>query len=292
MTHCGLFRYKRLLFGVNSASEQYQHEIQTALAGIGGQENISDKHDANLELVIKRLGERGLTLNGAKCQFSMDKLTFVWMVLSANGISCAGDKVEAVTSAREPQNASKTRSFLGLVNYCGRFIPDLATISERLRGLTKAGTPFVFGKEQKEAFEEFKKRLSNSETLGYFDKDAPTLEAVWTQTNKDGPRIIRLCKPKYRNKIFTKSERGARTHVGLRNVPPLLALHLWRPIRTRNRPLEVNYGPRSKPCARIERWVLSLLSSRSSTNQAQRTLLIHSRDWRAAWIMEANAHHE
>ena len=90
VTHCGLFRYKRLLFGVNSASEQYQHEVQTALAGIDGQENISDdiivhgkdqaEHDARLELVIKRLGERGLTLNAAKCQFSMDELTFVGMV--------------------------------------------------------------------------------------------------------------------------------------------------------------------------------------------------------------------
>ena len=104
----------------------------------------------------------------------MDKLTFVGMVLSANGISCAVDKVKAVTSAREPQNASETRGLLGLVNYCGRFIPDLATLSEPLRRLTKAGTPFVFGKEQKEAFAELKKRLSNSETLGYFDKDAPT----------------------------------------------------------------------------------------------------------------------
>ena len=42
VTHCGLYRYKRLPFGVNSASEQYQHEIQAALAGIDGQENISD----------------------------------------------------------------------------------------------------------------------------------------------------------------------------------------------------------------------------------------------------------
>ena len=172
MTHCGLFRYKRLLFGVNSASEQYQHEVQTALAGIDGQENISDdiivhgkdqaKHDAHLELVIKRLGERGLTLNAAKCQFSMDELTFVGMVLSASGISCAADKVEAIVSAREPQNVSETRSFLGLVNYCGRFIPDLATISEPLRRLTKSGMPFMFGKEQKEAFEELKKRLLNA----------------------------------------------------------------------------------------------------------------------------------
>ena len=84
VTHCGQFRYKRLLFGVDSVSEQYQHEIQTALAGRDGHENISDdiimhgkdhaKHDARLELVIKRLGERGLTLKAAKCQFSMDKL--------------------------------------------------------------------------------------------------------------------------------------------------------------------------------------------------------------------------
>ena len=158
------------------------------------------EHGPNLELVIKRLGERGLTLNAAKCQFSMAKLTFVGMVLSANGISCAADKVEAVTSAREPQSASETRSFLGLVTYCGRFIHELATISEPLKHLAKAGTPFVFGKEQREAFVELKKRLSNSETLGYFDKDAPTqvvanaspvgLGAVLTQMSKDGPRII------------------------------------------------------------------------------------------------------
>ena len=55
--------------------------------------------------------------------------------------------------------------FLGLVNYCGRFIPDLGTISEPLSCLTKAGTLFVFGKEQKVAFEELKKYLSSAETL-------------------------------------------------------------------------------------------------------------------------------
>ena len=88
--HCGLFRCKRLLFGVNSASEKYQYEIQTALAGIEGQENISDdiivhgkdqkEHDLLLEKVIVRLKELGLTLNVEKCQFSMDKVTFFGMV--------------------------------------------------------------------------------------------------------------------------------------------------------------------------------------------------------------------
>ena len=280
VTHCGLFRYKRLLFGVNSASEQYQHEVQTALAGIEGQENISDdiivhgkdqaEHDARLELVIKRLGERGLTLNAAKCQFSMDELTFIGMVLSANGISCAADKVEAIVNAREPQNVSETRSFLGLVNYCGRFIPDLATTSEPLRRLTKSGTPFVFGKEQKEAFEELKKRLSSAETLGYFDKDAPTqiiadaspvgLGAVLTQIHKDGPRII-----SYASRSLTSTEtRYSQTEKEA--LALVWACEKFHPyvygipfeLVTDHKPLEVIYGPRSKPCARIERWVLRM----------------------------------
>ena len=280
VTDCGLFRYKRLLFGVNSVSEQYQHEIQTALAGIDGQENISDdiivhgkdqaEHDANLELVIKRLGERGLILNAAKCQLSMDKLTFVGMVLSANGISCAADKVEAVTNAREPQSASETRSFLGLVNYCGCFIPDLATISEPLRRLTKAGMPFVFGKEQKEAFMALKKRLSNSETSGYFDKDTPTqviaeaspvgLGAVLTQLSKDGPRII-----SYASRSLTGTEtRYSQTEKEA--LALIWACEKFHPyiygvpfeLITDHKPLEVIYGPRSKLCAHIERWVLRM----------------------------------
>ena len=195
---------------VNSASEQNQYEIQTALAGIEGQANISDdiivqgkdqeEQDSRLEKVIQRLKERRLTLNAKKCQFSMDKLTFVGMMLSGNGISCMKEKVKAVTEEWEPETVSEIRSFLRLVNCCGRFILDLATISEPLRLLTKTGIPFVFGSEQQKAFHELKKRLSSAETLGYCDKDAPIqviadaspvgLGAVLTQIHKDGPRVI------------------------------------------------------------------------------------------------------
>lgn len=40
--HNGTSRYKRLIFRVSSASEQYQHEVASALSGIEGVENISD----------------------------------------------------------------------------------------------------------------------------------------------------------------------------------------------------------------------------------------------------------
>ena len=41
-THDGLFRYKRLSFGVNSASEKYQQIITQVISDIGGVPNIAD----------------------------------------------------------------------------------------------------------------------------------------------------------------------------------------------------------------------------------------------------------
>ena len=35
-THGGLYRYQRLAFGISSAAEIFQYQIQTALAGIPG----------------------------------------------------------------------------------------------------------------------------------------------------------------------------------------------------------------------------------------------------------------
>ena len=184
-THCGLYRYKRLLFGVCSASEQYQHEIASALAGIEGADNIlsddnivhgpdQETHDQRLHEVMKRLRGGGLTLNPDKCQFNMDRLIFMGILLSEKGIGPTQDRVKAVVEAREPQNMSEIKSFLGLVGFSSRFIPQFATISEPLRKLTRKGVPFVFGAEQRKAFNVLKQSLAEAATLAYFDKNAPT----------------------------------------------------------------------------------------------------------------------
>ena len=42
IAHKGLFRYKRLMFGISSAPELYKHTIQQALQGCEGAYNIHD----------------------------------------------------------------------------------------------------------------------------------------------------------------------------------------------------------------------------------------------------------
>jgi len=124
---------------------------------------------------LERLKEKNLTLNPEKCKFHMTQMVFMGLVLSDKGIGPAEDKVKAIVDAREPLSASELRSFLGLANYNARFIPDFATVAEPLRRLTQKGVHFEFGEEQKNAFNELKRRLSSAETRGYFDKDAKTL---------------------------------------------------------------------------------------------------------------------
>ena len=168
---------------VSYASEQYQHEIASALAGIEGVENISDDivghgshtetHNRRLHRTIECLQESGLTLNAEKCLFNTDRLVFMGMLLSEKGIGPTADRVKAVLEVEEPKSASDVRSFLGLANYSSRFIPHFATLSEPLRRLTRKETPFEFGPEQK-SFESLKQKMAEACTLAYFDKNAPT----------------------------------------------------------------------------------------------------------------------
>ena len=67
-THGGLYQYKRLMFGISSAPEVYQHVIQQSLQGCEGVADISDdiiihgknteEHDRRLQRVLERLKER------------------------------------------------------------------------------------------------------------------------------------------------------------------------------------------------------------------------------------------
>ena len=73
VTRRGLFCFKRLPFGVNSASEVFQNAIQNALRGLPGTRNIADdiilggssqqEHDECFNALFQRLQEKGLIVS-------------------------------------------------------------------------------------------------------------------------------------------------------------------------------------------------------------------------------------
>ncbi|XP_033758102.1 uncharacterized protein K02A2.6-like [Pecten maximus] len=281
VTHTGLYRYKRLMFGISSAPEKYQQVISQVFQDCEGVQNISDdivvhgrtkeEHDIRLRTVLDRIRERGLTLNKGKCQFGLNKITFMGHMLSSNGIGPTSERVKAVVEATEPTSASEIRSFLGLVNFSARYIPHLATVSEPLRKLTKKNVVFTWGKEQQDSFEKFKGSLVKAETLGHFKLDVKTqvvtdasnvgLGAVLIQYEGNDPKVI--C---YASKALSDVERKYST-TEKEALAVVWALEKFRlylygiqfELITDHKPLEVLYGPRSKPNARIERWIMRLM---------------------------------
>ena len=157
ITHRGLFRYKRLIFGMTSAPEKCQKIVKDALIGCKGVKNIADdliihgcgiqEHDENLLPVLRHLRKCGLTLNETKCQFRLPKLTFFRHDLSKQGISPSEEKVRVIQNAK-PKNIAEVRSFLGLVQNCAKFLPDYSQVAEPLRILTRKDQHFMWGDPQ------------------------------------------------------------------------------------------------------------------------------------------------
>ena len=280
VTHQGLYRYKRLMFGISSAPEKYQQVIHQIFQDCEGVQNISDDiivhapsqelHDIRLKQVLNRIKERGLTLNKEKCQFNLNKLIFMGHVLSNRGINPTEDKVSAIAKARRPESAREVRSFLGLVTFCSRFIPHLATLAEPLRKLTKKNEQFKWNKEQDDAFHKVKKAIANAETLAYFDKNAKTViiadaspvgvGAVLTQWQGDQLRPVyyasRTLSPTERR--YSQTEKEALALVWACERFHLYLYGINFELVTDHKPLEVIYSRTSKPSARIQRWVLRL----------------------------------
>ncbi len=158
VTHARLFRYKRLMFVIRSAPELYQHIIRQVISGCLRAENIADDiivhvrgqkdHDKNLAEVMERVKEQGLSLNESKCEFALLKMEFVGHLLSERGIQPTDARVKAVVEARIPENAKEVKSFLGLVTYCAKFIPNLATKAEPLRRVSRQGQSFSWGEHR------------------------------------------------------------------------------------------------------------------------------------------------
>ena len=91
--------------------------------------------------------------NGQKCEFDKRNLTFYGHVFSEKGVSACPKNIEALHAMTPPSNVSELRSYLGMVDDCGRFIKDRATVTAPLHQLTKKNVTFEWKSCHQEAFE-------------------------------------------------------------------------------------------------------------------------------------------
>ena len=81
--------------------------------------------------------------------------------ISAKGIQPVREKVRAIRDAPQPQNISQLRSFLGILNYYGKFLPSFATLLRPLYDLLQSTKKWSWETSQNQAFNKAKGLLSS-----------------------------------------------------------------------------------------------------------------------------------
>ena len=182
-THLGLFRYCRLPFGIASAPAIFQRAMDTLLQGIPHVICYIDdvlvtglteeEHLQNLTQVLHKLQEQGMRLKREKCAFFQKEVEYLGYWINANGVHTAPSKLQAIQQAPSPTNVTELRAFLGLLNYYGKFIPNLSTMIHPLNALLRQGVRWKWTQECAEAFREAKQSLSSDSVLAHYDPQLP-----------------------------------------------------------------------------------------------------------------------
>ena len=166
-----------------SAREVFQREVISVIY-IPGSANSQDdfivwgktlqEHDERLRKVFMKIRESGLKLNKTKCQIRKQSIVFLGHIISSEGIKTDPSKIEAISKMLLPTSVSELQRSLGMVNYLGKFIANLAKHTTPLRKLLKKDVVFELQKPQLDALENLKTLVTSAPCLKIFDSKLPT----------------------------------------------------------------------------------------------------------------------
>ncbi|XP_049525093.1 uncharacterized protein K02A2.6-like [Dermacentor silvarum] len=180
-THRGLFCYNRLPFGIASAPAIFQRKIDTVLQGLTGVQAylddvlVSEKHGSagKLREVLQRFREHGVKLRLEKCSFRQEAVTYLGHKIDREGLHPIEKHVEAIAQAPNPQNVQQLRSFLGMITFYSKFVPNMSSLLAPLYKLLENNTRWFWGHAQETAFSDAKQCLREAAVLAHYDPEKP-----------------------------------------------------------------------------------------------------------------------
>ncbi len=282
-TKFGNYNFVVMPFGLTNAPASFQREMNRILMPLIGQclfvymddilvySPTFEQHIKDLEKVFQIMRENKFSINLKKCEFCKNSVQVLGHILSDEGLKPVPSKVLAISSWKIPNNITQLQSFLGLVSYYRKFIPNFASISNILYKLTSKNSTFLWTTDHTTAFNTLKDALCHNPILKYPNSNIPfiirtdassyaigvVLLQYYEDTAKEHPIYFysRCLKKAELNYSVTEKE-GAAVIFALKKLRPYIAASPF-PVNlyTDHKPL-VGYFNKSVPLNdRHLRWI-------------------------------------
>lgn len=196
LTRYGLFEYVVMPFGLCNAPSTFQAFINEVLRehldvfcsayldDILVYSNTKEEHIGHVGKVLEKLSKAGLYLDINKCQFHVQEVKYLGLIITTEGLKMDSKKIETIVHWKTPRCVKDVQAFLGFANFYRRFIHGYSKIAAPLTNLTrKEQKSFIFpwamdGAEQ-HAFADLKRAFTSAPILAHFDPEKET----WLETD-------------------------------------------------------------------------------------------------------------
>ena len=177
ITSEGLFAFRRMPFGLVNSGATFCQMMRNLLYGLDQVENFVDDviehtetwqgHLTILRNLLTRLRKAHLTVKPSKCMFGFTSVAFLGHVVGDSILMPSPDKLIQIQCCPRPTTKKQVRSFLGLVGYYQKFIPNFSAIACPLTDLTRKGNPniVVWSNEHESSYKALIDALSHPPVL-------------------------------------------------------------------------------------------------------------------------------
>ena len=285
-TNKGLFKVNRLPFGVASSPALWQRTMDSILINLPGvccfvhdilvAAKTETEHLNRLKAVFKRLQENYVLIKPKKCVFMTKEISYLGFKITDKGLFKTDEKIKAINESLAPTNVSEVRSFLGLVTFYSKFVPNLATMAAPIHQLTRKNVPFDWNEECQKAFQSLKQELISNRFLTYFNPKLPLIVSCDASPVGLGAVLAHKLpsgeeKPiAYASRTLSNSERNY-SQIDKESLAIIFAVKHFHfflygkdrfTIYTDHKPLISLFGTHAKlptlVAARLQRWALTL----------------------------------